>query len=359
MNTILTRAHLIRDGDSAPTVAEIVLPTLGIRQVRFKTLATGICRSQLMQISAAGERPAGRSRLLGHEAIARIEAVGRDVDEVAPGDLVLVGWVPRREAVNAWGVSGIEFETGAGVLHTPDVFTWTERGVCDAAFVYKLESEEADPDYSVIGCATFTGAGAVRSTLGVRAGESVAVIGVGGVGASAISAAAALGAERVVAVDVDDEKLAFARALGATHAVHALRQDVSEGLLASTDGRGLSAIADCVGTEATVRAALTALQSGVTGLARGGRLAIVGVPREEIALDLRAVQQRELTILGSFGGSTVIERDLSSYLDWIASGEYPLDQQITLRVPFEELGDGLARLRSGQVLGRAIATFSA
>lgn len=355
MSTLPSRAYLVRSGAPEAELVAMEVPPPGPRQVRYRTIATGICRSQLNQIEDAKSLTGRGSRLLGHEALVQVESVGAEVDGIGPDDLALVGWVPDRARLRGRAADPVGFESSHGWVYTPDVFTWTEVGLCDVAYVYGLERHRISPDYAIIGCATVTGVGAMTQTLGVTAEHNVGVFGVGGVGSSAISGAVASGAPCVVAVDLDEAKLEFALALGATHVVNSAKEDVVESIERITAGKGLDRIADCVGIPATIHAALQSLSRGECGSRRGGELAIVGVPRSEVSIDLRTLQLREQAILGSFGGSAVIERDLPGYLAWISEGEVPVRSHVTLRVPFESILQGAEQLASGKVIGRAIA----
>lgn len=360
MTILPSRTYLVRNGASAAERVTLEIPPPEAHQVRYRTLSTGICRSQLNQIEDAKNLTGDESRLLGHEALVQIESVGSRVSEFETGDLALIGWVPKQSHLHERKVEGVRFGSSHGWVHSPDVFTWTEVGLCDVAYVYSLKDYDPEghpitPDFSILGCATITGVGAITRTLGVAPEHRVGVFGVGGVGSSAISGAVASGAACIVAIDVDDAKLEFATSLGATHVVNSAKENVVESIQQITDGHGLDRIADCVGLSATIDAALQSLSNGICGTSRGGALAVVGVPRSEIRLDLRSLQLREQIILGSFGGSTVVERDLPGYLVWVSENKLPLHSHVTLRVSFDSILEGATQLAQGKVLGRAIA----
>jgi Zn-dependent alcohol dehydrogenase len=206
-------------------VADIALPDPGPRQVVVRQYASGICHSQLHQLHGVRRRP----MLLGHESTGTVVAAGGEVSHVAVGDTVLVTWVPRsRHEARQWN-GGVRLDIGGGVVAgTADVFTWADHTLVDQSLVVKAPDTIAKDVTAIIGCAVMTGAGAVLNTAGVRAGESVAVFGVGGVGLSAVVAASSIGANPIIAVDLDWTKLEFARRFSATHGVARPQVNVSE-----------------------------------------------------------------------------------------------------------------------------------
>ena len=347
-------------GSGRAARSRIRVPVPTGHQVRFRVISTGICRSQLHQlVDAEAASPDAPPRLLGHEALVEVESVGERVGGLRPADLALVTWLPRAGEALARALEPVRIEhpeTGAA-FSVPDVFTWSEFGICDEAYLVR-SPPASDAELAVVGCAVMTGAGAVKNTLAATSGDRVGVIGAGGVGLAAVAAAAALEARMILAVDVDDAKLELARKVGATHTVNSRTEDVIRIVADATGGEGLDLIADCVGARATFEAALAALRPGKWGVRRGGAVALVGVPRAPFnGLDMRRIQLMEQTVLGSFGGSSRAEDDLPLYLEWVAGGRFDLRSLVTDRISFERLPEGLEALRTGGVLGRMIAVL--
>lgn len=357
MSEIESRAVIVRPGKGQPEFVRCHIPEPVGHQVRVQVRASGLCRSQLNQIASAANAAGGPARLLGHEAVGIVESVGSDVHDFGVGDTVLLSWVPRIDS-SARRPEGIRFiDSEIGEVHTPDIFTWADYALCDRAFVSPVDRLE--DDYAVIGCALFTGAGAVKNTLAVGRGESVGIVGAGGVGLCAVSAARCIGAEQIVAVDIDDEKLRLATRFGATHTINSATEEAARIVAELTGGNGLDAVADCIGLPVTIHQSLQFLKRSLLGVSRGGRLAIVGVPGNDTRLDLRALQIHEREIRGSLGGSTIVGEDLPTYLRWIREGSFDLESTVTDRIRFEDLPEGLDNLARGRILGRATVSMSA
>jgi Zn-dependent alcohol dehydrogenase len=190
-------------------IDEIDLPDPGPKQVTVRNVASGVCYSQLHQLRDPGlPRPMG----LGHEGSGVVTQVGKEVTHVREGDHVITTWVPR-SPIRGLPVSrptGASFQ-GRPIIADGDVYTWSEHMVTFAEKVVPMSLSDPVDISCLIGCAVLTGAGAVLHTAKVEPGQSVAVFGVGGVGLSAIGAAAIAGADPIIAVDLDDRKLQFAR----------------------------------------------------------------------------------------------------------------------------------------------------
>ena len=214
---------IVVPGEPGPLqIHEVNLPDPGPYQVVVKQYASGICHSQLHQM----HRPrTGAAQILGHESTGVVIAKGKEVRHVKEGDTVMVTWVPRDGENTTRVAEGIALDLEGGVVARGNVFTWADNTIADEQYVVKVPSDTKRDVTSIIGCAVMTGSGAVYHTAAVKKGESVAVFGVGGVGLSAIAAAAVVDAFPIIAVDLSDEKLEFARKFGATHTVNASRVD--------------------------------------------------------------------------------------------------------------------------------------
>ena len=195
-------------------IEEITLPDPGPNQVVVKQYASGICHSQLHQI----HRPRKNPIILGHESTGVVLKKGSQVDHVKEGDTVMITWVPRDAANTTAPPEGITLEVSDGTARAGEsVFTWADNTIADQQYVVKVDPNMKKDVTSIIGCAVMTGAGAVIHTAKVQKGDSVAIFGVGGVGLSAVVGAKIAGAGMIIAVDLSDEKLAFAKKFGATH----------------------------------------------------------------------------------------------------------------------------------------------
>jgi Zn-dependent alcohol dehydrogenase len=346
-------------------VADIALPDPGPRQVVVRQYASGICHSQLHQLHGVRRRP----MLLGHESTGTVVAAGDEVSHVAVGDTVLVTWVPRsRDEAREWN-GGIRLDVGNGVqAGTADVFTWADHTLVDQSLVVKAPDTIAKDVTAIIGCAVMTGAGAVLNTAGVRAGESVAVFGVGGVGLSAVVAAASVGANPIIAVDLDPTKLEFARHFGATNGVDASAGDAVEQIRALTADKsrlafrgtpmvGVDYAFDCIGVKVTMEQIVAAIRPGVLGGERGGTAVLVGVPQTTVELPAVEMLTGEKRFVASLGGSCSPDEDFPTFLQWHADGRLDLDALVTERFAIDDINEACAALAAGKISGRAILEF--
>jgi Zn-dependent alcohol dehydrogenase len=296
--------------------------------------------------------------ILGHEATGVVTKVGKNVRHVREGDLVLVTWVPR-DAEHAAGLPvRAMLETSAGTAHSQNVFTWANYTLADEQYVVKVDASTRKDVTSIIGCAVMTGAGAIINTLQVRSGQSVAVFGAGGIGLCAISAAAIVGAHPVIAVDINQQKLDFARRFGATHVVNAQEVDPVEGIRKLTDG-GVDFAIDAVGLPQTQEQILRAVRPGFSGRNKGGTALLIGItpPNAKAILDTGLfVGSRSFT--RTSGGDCRPDRDFPTFIRWYREGKLKLDELITNRYKLEQINDAVDDLAHGRILGRGILTFS-
>ena len=344
------------------TVEDVRIPDPGPYQVVVKQYASGICHSQLHQMHR--ERPA--PVILGHESTGVVVAKGSEVTHVKEGDDVMVTWVPRDGEHATRRALPVELDLGNGTKTAPaGSFTWTTVTLADEQYVVKTPGNHRKDVTAIIGCAVITGAGAVYYTAGVKKGESVAVFGVGGVGLSAITAARVVEANPIIAVDLDDEKLEFAKKFGATHGVNAGRVDPIEAIREITrkthvggyETFGADFAIDCIGVRKTMEQILPAARNGVLGARTGGTAVLVGVPMTEVTLDPRDLLINEKKYIGSIGGSCRPDRDFPMFLRWYAEGDLDLEALVTKRYKIDEINEACHALETGQIAGRAILEF--
>ncbi len=347
-------------------IDEITLPDPGPHQVVVKQFASGICHSQLHQMHG----PRGMPQLLGHESTGTVMAAGSEVSHVKEGDRVMVTWVPRRPDLGRTADHvALELSDGSTAI-ARGVFTWADNIIADEQFVVSMPDDVATDVTAIIGCAVMTGAGAAYHTAGVREGESVAVFGVGGVGLSAIVAAAVIGADPIIAVDLSEEKLEFARKFGATVGVNASDGDPVEQIRALTEEpgqfsffgtpdlgapvAGVDYAFDCIGVKQTMEQILPATRPGVLGIRTGGTAVLVGVPSVNVELDARDLLMMEKKYIGSIGGSCSPDRDFPMFIRWYKEGDLDLDAMVTARYDLDAINEATDALTAGQISGRSI-----
>lgn len=208
----------------------------------------------------------------------------------------------------------------------------------------------------LVGCAVLTGAGAVLHTAKVGPGKSVAVFGAGGVGLSAIGAAAIAGADPIIAVDLVDRKLQFAREFGATHVVNAADTDPVKAIWAINPG-GVDYALDAVGAPTSALQILGAVrQGGPRSDNQGGMAVLLGIPVSEVSVDMNSILLYQRHYCGSLG-ATDPDSDFPIYLQWVRDGKFPLQKLVTNRYSLEQVEEARVALEEGQILGRAIIEF--
>jgi Zn-dependent alcohol dehydrogenase len=348
-----TEAAIQINAGESLLVDELELPDPGFGQVLVKLYSSGVCHSQLHQMHDGG---LGRPLLLGHEGTGVVSAVGQGVTHVKEGDKCIVTWVPRtpiRGRPN-WQPTGAKFR---GELAHGHVYTWSRDVLTTAELVVPIPEEHPNDVSCIVGCAILTGAGAVLHTANVRPGESVAVFGVGGVGLSAIRAASLLEAYPVIAVDLAEDKLEFARSFGATHTINASGNvDPVEAIRELTNG-GVDYAFDAIGVRETCEQILPATRGGGMGADNhGGMAVLIGIPPNEITLDPNQFMKEQKQYRGSLG-ATYPDSDFPMYLRWHKEGKMPLDRLITRRYSLEQINEACADLHEGRILGRAIIEY--
>ena len=358
------RVVVVPGGSKTLQVEDVTLPDPGPTQVVVKQFASGICHSQLHELHTPQPVP----RVLGHEGTGVVLQAGAAVSHVAEGDMVLLTWVPRTTAAAAEPPVQPRVPVGEGEARLMPPSTWGDHTICDGRYVVKVDPDTPRDVTAIIGCAVITGAGAVVTSADVQAGQSVAIFGVGGVGLSAVAGAAVVGADPIIAVDLDDAKLEFARHFGATHTINASREDAVAAVHALTPRPGEFGVSgqpvtgadfafDCIGVRQTMEQIVPAVRGGHFGVTRGGTAVLVGVPMTDMTLSPLPLLGGEKRFIGSLGGSGVPERDFPRFLTWHREGKLDLDTLVTARYGIDEISEATQALEAGRISGRAILEF--
>jgi Zn-dependent alcohol dehydrogenase len=237
------------------------------------------------------------------------------------------------------------------------VFTWADTVIADQQYVVKLMDFDVPTDVtSIVGCAVMTGCGAAVNSARVRPGQSVAVIGAGGVGLCVLQAAYNLGAHPIIVVDLNDDKIAFAKRFGAGIGINASQEDPVARIQEITQG-GADFVFDAIGLGTTIEQMLAATRPGANGLKDGGTAVLVGVPHGTPP----TINPRDLFVgkifRGAPGGSCRPDRDLPMFVRWFKEGRLPLDQLVTRRYTLDQINDACEALAHGEIAGRAIVEF--
>ena len=333
-------------------VDEIEVPDPKPDQVVVKLFSSGVCHSQLHQMhNTETKTPA----LLGHEGTGVVTSVGKDISHLKEGDLAIVTWVPREPIRGRWAPEPGGATWREEPLSGP-TYTWGEDVIVWGGYVVKIDDDYPKDVSSIVGCAVLTGAGAVLHTAKVRPEESVAVYGVGGVGLCALQMAALLNAYPVIAIDLDDKKLDFAREFGATHTINASTTDPVEAIHDITGG-GADYAFDAIGLRITNEQILPSVRGGGPGAGNvGGMAVMIGMPGNEMTVDPRHFMFHQRQYRGSLG-ATFPDKDFNMYLRWHREGKFPLDKLVTKRYKLDEINEATNSLQAGEIFGRAILEF--
>jgi alcohol dehydrogenase len=359
--------------DSRPLkVRTVDLNGPGGGEVLVRIVAAGLCHSDLSVIE--GTRPRPLPMVLGHEAAGVVEEVGSGVTDLKRGDRVVCVFVPScgtceyccegRPALCIPGAAA----NGQGTLLSGDrrlfghdhhdalnhhlgVSAFAEYATVARQSLVKVDPE-LDPRHAALfGCAVLTGVGAALNGAAVTAGDTVAIIGLGGVGMAALLGARAAGAERIVAIDVAPHKLDWARDLGATDTFLATDPQAAAAIRDTTSGGVRKAI--------ELAGSASALDLAYKITRRGGTMVTAGLPPPTTTLSIPAVGlvAEEKSIKGSYLGSTVPARDIPRYIRLFQRGQLPVDRLLTAEMPLAEINTGFDRLREGSLL-RGLISFN-
>jgi Zn-dependent alcohol dehydrogenase len=345
-------------------IDEVEFPDPAPGQVLVKLFASGVCHSQLHTMGRP-PRP-GRSlpALLGHESTGVVAARGRGVTHVKEGDHVITTWVDRDNSTTPLArVDHVlndreQYKAdwkGRVVSHS--AATWAEYALASERVVLPMPSDIATGVTSIIGCAVMTGAGAIINTLQVRSGQSVVIVGAGGIGLCAVAAAAIVDAYPIIAVDVNDDKLAFARKFGATHTINSKTSDALQAIKDLT-GNGADFAIDAIGLPQTQEQILRAVRPGYSGMNRGGMALLIGItpPDAKAVLDTNLfIGNRSFT--RTSGGDCKPDRDFPIFLRWYRDEKLKLDELVTNRYSLEQINSAVDDLEHGRILGRGILVF--
>lgn len=347
-----TKAAVQTASEAPLEVVDLEVPDPRADQVSVKLISSGICHSQLHQMENPG---LPRPLVLGHEGTGVVTQVGRGVTHVKEGDHAIVTWVPRTpvRGRTAPELSGVTYREQP--VHG-NVYTWGEDVLVSGEYVVPISHDDPTDVSCLVGCAVLTGAGAVLNTAKARPGDSVAVFGVGGVGLSAVGMASILEAYPIIAVDLKDDKLEFAKEFGATHVVNASQTDPVQAIQEITNG-GVDFAIDAIGLKVTNEQILPSTRGGGPGADNHGGMAIlIGLPGWDITVDSRLFVTHQRQYRGSLG-ATYPDKDFPMFLRWHREGKFPLDKLVTRRYRLDDINEACGALKAGDILGRAIIEY--
>jgi alcohol dehydrogenase len=344
------------------SLMEIKANPPGAGEVLVRITAASLCRSDLSVVT--GVRAWPMPIVPGHEAAGIVQEVGPGVDGFSAGDHVVLVYQascgacpccaagethlcePGLAANRAGALlsGGPRLWLGDKVLHHHmGLSAFAEMAVVSAHSLVKVPQDIPARVAALFGCAVMCGAGTVLNSLSLKAHETVAIVGIGGVGASAILGAKLAGATRIFAVDPDAGKLEQAKSLGATDLIRA-GPEAADKIIEATQG-GTDCAMECAGT-------LSAFETAFAAARRGGRVATVGLvsPKTPYSLDIAGLVTSAKTLIGSYMGSCNAGRDIPKFVAAYENGDFPIDRLITHEMPLQDVNIALERMASSQAL---------
>lgn len=332
----------------APLVLdEIEVPVLECGQVLVQIHRSGICGAQLGEIAGAKGEDKFLPHLLGHEGGGVVTETGPGVKHVRVGDHVVMHW---RKG------NGIQAETpkyrwGDRTVNSGWVTTFNEYAVISENRLTPIPKDIPFDVATLMGCAVTTALGLINNLARVKIGQSVAVIGCGGVGLNVVQGAAMVAADPVIAVDIYDHKLQLAQELGATHAINSARSDLTEEIKKIVGASGVDVFVENTGITKLIEQAYNLTS-------KSGKTILVGVPKHDQDITIHSLPLHFGKVLtGCEGGESEPAIDIPRYLRLYRAGKLKLDRVITHRLPFVEINTALEKVRAGDV-GRCVLSMT-
>ena len=350
------RGVIARSKGAPVEVTTITIPDPGPGEVIVRVQACGVCHTDLTYREGGinDEFPF----LLGHEAAGIVEEVGAGVESVAVGDFVILNWravcgqcraCKRGRPQYCFDTHNasqkMTLEDGTELTPALGIGAFAEKTLVHAGQCTKVDSGADPAVVGLLGCGVMAGLGAAVNTGNVSRGDSVAVIGCGGVGDAAIMGARLAGAGTIIAIDRDPRKLEWARELGATHTVNAAERDTVAAVQELTGGFGADVVIDAVGRPETWRQAFYARDLA-------GTVVLVGVPTPDLRLEMPLIDffSRGGSLKSSWYGDCLPERDFPTLVDLYQQGRLPLERFVSERIKLDEVEDAFHTMHKGEVL---------
>ncbi|MEU2923797.1 S-(hydroxymethyl)mycothiol dehydrogenase [Streptomyces sp. NPDC007251] len=350
------RAVLARKQGAPVSVETVLVPDPGPGEALVQVQACGVCHTDLhYREGGIGD---AFPFLLGHEAAGVVEAVGEGVTDVAPGDFVVLNWRAVCGDCRAcrrgrpWycfathnAAQPMTLTDGTPLTPALGIGAFAEKTLVAAGQCTKVDPTASAAAAGLLGCGVMAGFGAAVHTGGVGRGDSIAVIGCGGVGMAAVAGAKVAGASRIIAVDVDERKLKRAERFGATDTVDSSKTDAVEAVRELTGGFGADVVVDAVGRPETYRQAFYARDLAGTAV-------LVGVPTPEMKLELPLLDVfgRGGALKSSWYGDCLPSRDFPALIDLYLQGRFDLQEFVSETICLDEVEEAFSKMRRGEVL---------
>jgi S-(hydroxymethyl)glutathione dehydrogenase/alcohol dehydrogenase len=333
------KAAVLKELNSPLQILEISSRKLEYGQVLVKIFYSGVCRSQLMEMDGARGEDKYLPHLMGHEATGEVVETGSGVTKVEKGDTVILTWI------KSIGINAVppKYDAGDEVINAGLITTFSEYTVVSENRIIKIPKGLPLDVGVLFGCALQTGAGMVFNELKPSVDDTVVVLGLGGIGFSALMALSQVNCKQIIAIDISEERLQLAKEFGATHIINSQLQNGKEEVF-KLRGTGADGCIESAGKIETIELAFSLIKKN------GGKLFFASHPPEG---EYMKIAPHELIsgkqIFGSWGGACSPDNDIPRLAESYFSGKMPIEKLITKRYKLEEVNDALNDLKTGKV----------
>jgi S-(hydroxymethyl)glutathione dehydrogenase / alcohol dehydrogenase len=320
---------------------DIKIPDLKHGQVLVQVAYSGICRSQLMEVFGHRGEDRYLPHLLGHEGSGIVVDIGDGISKVNIGDKVILGWI-KGTGLDA---GGCHYHKDDITINSGAITTLNQYSVVSENRCVKIP-EGVPMDVAVLfGCALLTGGGIVFNEIKPHKGSTIAIIGLGGIGLSALMATQFFECEKVIAVDIEEDKLEIAKAFGATHCINSKKQDPVEAIRSYTEGVGVDYSVEAGGLISTIEQAFEAIRS------KGGFCVFASHPKEgeKIQIEPHALISGK-QIRGSWGGASQPDQDIPRFAELYRKGKLPLEKLLSHRYKLDEINQAIQDLKQRKII---------
>ncbi|KZN47184.1 zinc-binding dehydrogenase [Pseudoalteromonas luteoviolacea] len=334
-------AVLFKTGEPLQIIDDIQMPPLSAGQVQVNILYSGLCHSQLMEVQGGRGEDKYLPHLLGHEGVGIVEGIGDGVTKIKPGDKVVIGWI-QGEGLNA---PGGKYPHKGYLINSGSATTLCEKSIVAENRLVKLPPTFPDKLAVLLGCALPTGLGLVFNELKPEKERTIAIFGLGGIGMSALLAAKLSEPTKLIAVDVNEDKLSLAKELGATHTIDASKVDAVKEIYTLTNGIGVDYSLEAGGTVQTIEQAFESVKDG------GGQCVFASHPSNELKISLEPhAFHRGKSIRGSWGGGSNPDKDIPKFVELYQQGQLNLEALLTHNYELEDINQALQDLHNKKIV---------
>jgi S-(hydroxymethyl)glutathione dehydrogenase/alcohol dehydrogenase len=343
-----TKAAVLYKINGPLIIEELEIPQLKEGQVLVKILYSGICHSQINEIRGERGEDPYLPHLLGHEGSGIVEEVGPGVTKVKKGDYVVLSWI-KGKGLNA---PSCQYPKGDLKINSGAIATFSEYSVISENRLFKIPKEIPPDIAALFGCAIPTGAGIIKNEINIKKGDSLAIFGIGGIGSSGLLYASSLQCSKIIAIDINNSKLNFAKKIGATHIINPFKEDVVARVKELTNGEGVDFAIECSGVKG-------AMENSFQVIKDNGKAVIAGNLKKGATISIDPFDLiKGKKIIGTWGGKTNPDEDIPYYAKKYSNYGFKPDKLITKKYHLNNINEAIGDLEKGEVI-RALVELKA